>query len=303
MKKNYGMGWACGMAMLATTAMAADTVATLGIRALPLDPVLAGHLSLPEGLGLVVHAVPAESPAKDILKPFDILQKLDDQILVSPQQLHVLVTTHKPGDEIKLAIIRHGKPETVSVKLGEAEKGPPPFDVFFNTATGITSLPLPALPPMGGGMVTIAAPNAEELLRQQEAIRAQIGLPQGPQVPPQAGNIAVRPAPVRAAAQAKSPVKIQRIHAQPQNLAGQKNVQIVSSVTSGMTDVRDGVSIEAKQDNDQQTVRIEKDGKTLYEGALNTPDDVEKAPKEFRDRVQAMFENMKNMSIITNTGI
>jgi|SRR6185437_14027882 len=97
----------------------------LGVSASPPPPVLRKQLGLHEGMGLVVDLVVPDSPAaKAGLQPFDVLQKLDDQLIVNPEQLAVLVRSHKPGDEVKLGIIHDGKSSTLTAKLAEHELEP-----------------------------------------------------------------------------------------------------------------------------------------------------------------------------------
>ncbi|KKK75837.1 hypothetical protein LCGC14_2869730, partial [marine sediment metagenome] len=48
----------------------------------------------------------------------DVLHKLDDQLLVNPEQFAVLVRTHSPGDSVKVTVIRKAKSRVLSVKLG-----------------------------------------------------------------------------------------------------------------------------------------------------------------------------------------
>jgi PDZ domain len=99
--------------------------AYLGVNTVPPAPVLRKQLGLPQGTGLVVQFVVPESPAaKAGLKEFDVLQKLDDQLLINAEQLAVLVRIHSPGDEIKIGIIRDGKPQTLVAKLAEHELEP-----------------------------------------------------------------------------------------------------------------------------------------------------------------------------------
>jgi hypothetical protein len=103
-------------------AHASDTVAFLGVSAKSLDPALRAQLQLPEGLGLSVQFVGHDSPAANDLKVGDVLQKLDDQLLVNTQQLQALIRMHKPGDTVKLSIIRETRPMEVTVKLGERHR-------------------------------------------------------------------------------------------------------------------------------------------------------------------------------------
>ncbi|HEX4794239.1 MAG TPA: PDZ domain-containing protein [Humisphaera sp.] len=99
--------------------------AYLGVSAAPLPPALQHQLGLPAGMGLVVEFVQEKSPAADAgLHQYDVLQKLDDQLLINPQQLAVLVRSYKPGDQIKLTIIRDGKKQELTAKLSEHELVP-----------------------------------------------------------------------------------------------------------------------------------------------------------------------------------
>ncbi len=97
----------------------------LGVIAEAASPVLRKQLGLSAGMGLVVEFVAPESPASAAgVQQYDVLQKLDDQLLVNQEQLAVLVRSHKPGEEVKLAIIREGKPTTLTAKLAEHDLEP-----------------------------------------------------------------------------------------------------------------------------------------------------------------------------------
>jgi hypothetical protein len=97
----------------------------LGVSASPAPTVIRKQLALPEGMGLVVDIVVPNSPAAEAgLREFDVMQKLDDQLLVNPEQLAVLVRSHKPGEEIKLTVFREGRLTTLTAKLTEHEIEP-----------------------------------------------------------------------------------------------------------------------------------------------------------------------------------
>lgn len=96
-----------------------EKVTYLGVETGPVPRALAAHLDLERDHGLVVNSVAEESPASAVLKENDVLVKLDDQLLVDSRQLSVLVRGKKPGDEVKLTLIRAGKQHTVTAKLGE----------------------------------------------------------------------------------------------------------------------------------------------------------------------------------------
>lgn len=93
----------------------------LGVETGPVPRALAAHLGLPEDHGLTVNAVAENSPAASALQQHDVLRKFEDQVLVDSRQLSVLIRAKKPGDEARLTIVRAGKEQVVTVKLGERE--------------------------------------------------------------------------------------------------------------------------------------------------------------------------------------
>lgn len=108
--------------LLAPSAARKEKAAFLGVATSAPSPTLRAQLNLSRGMGLVVDLVEKESPAEAAgVKVHDILQKFDEQFLVNAQQLAVLVRSKRPGDEIKLTLLREGKQVTVSTKLVEKE--------------------------------------------------------------------------------------------------------------------------------------------------------------------------------------
>ena len=99
-----------------------EKAAFLGVVTSPVSAILHEQLDIPRGMALVVDYIEKDSPAAAAgLKVHDILQKLDDQLLVNPQQLAVLVRSKKPGDSLSIAFLRGGKQTVVTAKLGEKE--------------------------------------------------------------------------------------------------------------------------------------------------------------------------------------
>jgi hypothetical protein len=99
--------------------------AFLGVSTSPVGAAMREQLRLPRGVGLVVEHVEKGSPAEQAgVRQYDILQKLNDQLLINSHQLSVLVRTFKPGETVRLAVVREGKPQEVKATL--AEKDLPP---------------------------------------------------------------------------------------------------------------------------------------------------------------------------------
>ena len=101
---------------------ATEKAAFLGVAVANVSPELREQLKLQRGVGLVVNHVEAGSPAEAAgVKRFDVLERLDDQLLIEPRQLSVLIRLRKAGDEVKLTLVRQAQPVTVTAKLAEKD--------------------------------------------------------------------------------------------------------------------------------------------------------------------------------------
>ena len=99
-----------------------EQVTYLGVRTEGLPAVLSKQLSLPIGLHLSVVQVGPNSPAEKAgLQEFDVLLKLEDQTLVNEDQLKKLVRLKNPQEQIILSILRNGKSREIQVVLEETE--------------------------------------------------------------------------------------------------------------------------------------------------------------------------------------
>ncbi len=103
--------------------MGKGPVTYLGVQIAPLDPVVTAQLGLKEGFGLTVNHVAKDSPAEKAgLKKFDILKLLDNQILIDPRQLQVLVRSKEENDKITLTILRTGSELKLKATLAKRER-------------------------------------------------------------------------------------------------------------------------------------------------------------------------------------
>lgn len=94
----------------------------LGVSTSPVPPEYARHLPVAPYTGLLLETVEDNSPAASAgLQAHDILTKFDDQILVNPEQLAVLVAGREPESEVKLTFLRKGAVQEATVTLGRRD--------------------------------------------------------------------------------------------------------------------------------------------------------------------------------------
>ena len=95
-----------------------EDVSFLGVYTTKVPPALAEEQGLTRGFYLLIAQVESGSPASQAgLRSQDILKKIDNQILINPEQLRELIRSKKPGHTIGLTYIRDGVEHTSTAKL------------------------------------------------------------------------------------------------------------------------------------------------------------------------------------------
>jgi membrane-associated protease RseP (regulator of RpoE activity) len=127
------------------------TAGYLGVAVSAAPPALSHQLRLAEGVGLVVEQVIPGSPAQKAgIQQYDLLVKLNDQMLINPEQLATLVQTYRDGKEVTLELIREGERQTLSAKLS-SNPAQPMFNFTQPNPPGQPNrLRLRFAPPQGG---------------------------------------------------------------------------------------------------------------------------------------------------------
>ena len=96
----------------------------IGIQYSPLSPRNAVALGLPAAAGIQISAVVPGSPAAQAgLKVGDVVTKLNDQQIDQEHPLQSLMVKFRPGDKVRLTIIRDTATQTLEVTLGRATAG------------------------------------------------------------------------------------------------------------------------------------------------------------------------------------
>ena len=97
----------------------------VGVGTQPVTGPMARALHLANNSGALLASVEAGSPAARAgLEPGDVIQAINGQKVASPRDLAMTVATVTPGEEARFHILRDGRDQDVSVRVGEqpAEK-------------------------------------------------------------------------------------------------------------------------------------------------------------------------------------
>ncbi len=114
--------------------------AYIGVSSQPLYPQLARKLGLDATFGGLVSEVVAGGPAEkagieggDDKVTFqaarystggDVILRVDDRDIVTPNDLGEVVAAHQPGEVVKLTILRNGEQKQIDLKLGKRPDSP-----------------------------------------------------------------------------------------------------------------------------------------------------------------------------------
>jgi len=110
----------------------------LGVGIQPLTPELAKQFGVPEGLGVLVNEVFEHDPADEAgILPGDIVTKIGQDPVETPNQLSRLVARFDPGDTASVEIYRDGVQVRLPVALGVRKDKPvvaslPPSNLKVN---------------------------------------------------------------------------------------------------------------------------------------------------------------------------
>ncbi len=82
-------------------------------------------IDIPSGTqGVFVAKILPGTPAEKAgLKPYDIIQSIDNAKVTSPREVRLKVSFIRPGTEVSMGILRDGKQVTVRVRMGDFDEG------------------------------------------------------------------------------------------------------------------------------------------------------------------------------------
>ena len=97
--------------------------AVIGIYPRDIDASISSQFRLPVERGVIITGIEPNSPAAAAgLRPADILVRIDDTNIETSGDLRGFLRSHRPGDTVRLTIIRppNGERATVTVRLAES---------------------------------------------------------------------------------------------------------------------------------------------------------------------------------------
>ena len=239
----------------------------LGVVSSEVPDMLADHLALKPGEGVIVRSLVPDGPATKFgIAVNDVITKVAGQAVGSPMDISKQISSHKPGESISLDLIHKGKPVTLDVTLGIR-----PAEMADNAPRTLDQLDLDGLP--------------KELAdRVRDAIAGNLGgFELGgdqAQIPPRMEE-AMRDLQKRMqGAMAGAGLALP-----DDNVAGK--IQVQGGGTIRQMDQQGSVEVKATDGAKEVTVR-DQQGNVTWSGPWDTAQDKASAPADVRQRVDKL---------------
>ncbi len=252
-------------------APAAEETAYIGVVSSAVPEMLADHLGLQAGEGIIVRAVMPDGPAaKAGLTENDVITKFAGNAVGTPEDLTREVRACKPGDAIKIDVIQKGKAAVLDLTLGTRPKGADQLGM-----APLDQLQLDGIPP-------------EFADRVRGLIEGNLGeLPLGPGDDP--ANIA--PQMDKAMREMRERMKQAMENAQridpPAQPGAQGELRIQQGATIRLMDETGSIELKSSDGSKEVTLR-DKDNKVTWTGPWDTEQDKAAAPEDVRQRIERL---------------
>jgi serine protease Do len=281
---------------LAMPQAAAPAAAYLGIGTSQVPDVLATHLGIQPGEGVVVRSLDPDGPAaKAGLAEHDVVTRIGGKAVGSHAELSAIILEQKPNDELVLDVIQQGKVLEKKVTLGER----PDLQA---------AAPMPGDPLMFEGLPEDQAKRLREAIERN--LRAMDGLgggvnprdarpPEFEQLDGAMKEMRERIAEMLKDAQGGVPRNgggMQQFQLQIPGIQGGGNggfgrIEIQRNARVRMMDENGSIEMKPTEDGKEVTVRDRQDNIT-WSGPWDTEQDKAAAPDNIRERVEQL--NLQN---------
>ncbi len=116
----------------------------LGVSMSDLTSDLLEHFEVDADAGVMISSLVEDGPAERAgIQVGDILVEIDGESIGSQGQVALHVGRMDPGSEIQVAVVRDRQPLTLTVEVGERERGQVPVNWFSNVDIDIGEVPQP----------------------------------------------------------------------------------------------------------------------------------------------------------------
>lgn len=239
----------------------------IGVVTAALPEMVADHLNLKAGTGVIVRTVSPESPAeKSGIKVNDVILNINETAVNDPDGFRAEIRSHKVGDKLKLKTIQKGKPKDLEVTLVER-----PANAFADVQDAeqlrdVIELNLGGL--LGDALGGIQGQDGAEGL---EIIPQQLEL----------GDERLK----MLRKQMRDAMEVvPKIQPEP------GNIQLQQQSTIRMMDGEGSVEFKSVGKNSEVTVR-DKANEIVWSGPWDTPQDKAAAPDDIRNRIERLNIN------------
>ena len=246
--------------------------AFLGLGGAPVSRTLSHHLNLKKGQGLTIfHVTPDSAAAQAGLAPHDVVTSFDGKVIGSQQDVRDIISTHKPGDQVTMQFIHHGKITEKKVTLGArpAHIKRPHGEQGLNKRWMFKGLGAQVPPQEQKRMETQMKEHIERLRKQFKENGAEMGAGEG--------QLNAAPAP------------------KGQVMKFEFKMNSATSVT--MSDADGSATLKTRNGKTEVTVK-DKQGEVIFEGPYITPQDKAALPDDIRKRVESL--NLRKATIHLN---
>lgn len=248
-----------------------EDTAYIGVVSSPVPEMLADHLGLQPGEGIVVRAVMPDGPAaKAGLGENDVITQFAGNAVGTPEDLTREVRSCKPGDAIKIDVIQKGKAAVLDLTLGTRPKGADQLGMM-----PLDQLQLDGIPPEFADRVRgLIEGNLGDLPLDAEDGPAEVA----PQMDKAMREIRERMKMAMENAQRIDPP------AQP-GIQGQLRVQ--QGATIRLMDEHGSIELKSNEGSKEVTLR-DKENKVTWNGPWDTEQDKAAAPEDVRQRIERL---------------
>jgi len=242
-------------------------VAFLGVVAAAVPAMLADHLDLKAGEGIVVQALMPDGPAaKAGVAVHDIITRVEDHPLGSPVDLTQQVAARQPGATIQLKIIHKGRPADIKVTLGTRPDG-----VTARDAQLLDQLNLEGIP--------------KDLAdRVRGAIQGNLG---GLDLDAQDGPAGAAPQIQEAMREMKKRLQNAMEGLDAPGAPGEPKNGVQQGAAIRLMDEQGSIEMKSNEGGKEVTLR-DKDNKITWSGPWDTDQDKAAAPEAARQRVERL---------------